>query len=368
MAATLGINWMACGLVASGKIRSETRVHLRSRHLLTPPRTYKIYRLIPKPWWKFWGAKAVEYEVLEAVKVEPGPNDPGGLYHSEPWPLPVPPEETGYVEFQAWTESGEAYSGILGSARLWIEEEERTTGWKAGVAVDAPVGALAAAVAGGPAGAAVAAATIKFKPNVATERSKEVKLVVRAPVDPRVRIRVLQGDEVIRYLRDVEAELGEVAGLRHGAMDALPPDTMSYFVDQPIEKDYVDTFVGPGSPVGVEVRLPDLADLRAAIALEVLNIEDGRLTRTPPIFATRIGDRVVLTDLTVDMLRDESRQILLDLARSNMDVAALAHAYDAPIGQLWLDLREAAEELGAASVGEAAAFVEMGMRVPEPAY
>jgi hypothetical protein len=364
MAATLGINWMACGVAASGTIPSETLVHLRSRHLLTPPLRYRIDRLIPKPWWNFWGAKAVEHEVLDAVKVEPGPNDPGGLYQSERWRLPVPPGQTGYVEFQAWTDSGEAYSGILGSARLWIAEEERTSGWEGEVAADVPAGAIAAATAaGGLAGAAVAVATVKVKPKIATKRSKKVNMVVRAPEDPRVRIRVLQGDDVIGYLREAEAELGEIVGFRHGSMDDLPPDTMSYFVDKPVEEDYFDTFVGPGSPVKVEVDLPDLADLRAAIALEVLNIEDGRVTRTQPIFASRIGDRVVLTDLTVDMLRDEPRQILLQLADSNLDVPTLAERRDEPIGQVWQVLREATDELGAASVGDAAAFVQMGMLV-----
>ena len=71
MAATLAIKWTACGVTVSGTIPSETLVFLRSRHLLTPPLTYTVHRLIPKPFWKFWGRTAEEETMLDAVKVEP---------------------------------------------------------------------------------------------------------------------------------------------------------------------------------------------------------------------------------------------------------------------------------------------------------
>jgi hypothetical protein len=78
MAAPLAISWRACDRAATGVIPSETLVYLRSRHLLMPPLTYRIDRLMPKPFWKFWGRKAVEETVLDAEKAEVGPNDPGG--------------------------------------------------------------------------------------------------------------------------------------------------------------------------------------------------------------------------------------------------------------------------------------------------
>jgi hypothetical protein len=362
MVATLGISWMACGLAANGTIPSETRVYLRSRHLLTPPLSYTINQLIPKPWWKGGGRKAIEYQVLNAERVESGPNDPGGLYHSELWSLPVPPDQSGYVEFQAWTDSGEAYSGVLGSARLWIEELDRTTGMEAEVAADVPGGAIAAAgVAAGPAGVALAATAVKVKPKVSGKRSKRVKWVVRAPVDPRVRIRVLQGEDVLTYLQETEAELVDILG---HSMSHLPSDTLTYFVDRPLEEDHFDRVVGPDASVEVEVLFPEDADLRAAIALEVLNIDDGRVTRTPPVFATHIGDRVVLTDLTLDMLRDEPREILTQLADVNADVGFLAEQRHQRVDEVWLALTQASEELGAASVGDAAAFVAMGVPIP----
>jgi hypothetical protein len=370
MPATLAINWYACGVAANGTVPSETLVHLRSRHLLTPPLTYRIDRLIPKPFWKFWGGEALEETVLDAMKVEPGPNDPGGVYQSALWRLPVPPDQNGYVEFRAWTDSGEAYSGKLASARLWIEEEERTTGMEAEASAEVPGAAAAgvAAAAAFPAAAAAVAAATKFKPKVATKRSKRVNLAVRAPLDPPVRIRVLQGEDVLTYLRDAEAEVGGTFDIGARSMHNLPPDTMTYFVDRPVEDHSFDTFVGPGSPVNVEIHLPDVADLRAAIALEVQNIEDGGVTRTPPIFASHVGDRVVLTDLTLDMLRDGPRRILNDLAEFNEDVAALAQARREDVAKVWQRLIEATQELGAASVGDAAAFVAMGMRVPASVY
>ena len=168
--------------------------------------------------------------------------------------------------------------------------------------------------------------------------------------------------------RDMEAELGKTYENPPSSMRDLPPDTMTYFVDRPVVDDSFDTFVGPGSPVQVEVGLPDVADLRAAIALEVLNIEDGRVTRTPPIFASHIGDRIVLTDLTLDMLRDEHRQILGELVESNTDVRALAQTRHEPVADVWQALIEATEELGAGSVGDAAAVAAAGMAVPAGAY
>jgi hypothetical protein len=68
------------------------------------------------------------------------------------------------------------------------------------------------------------------------------------------------------------------------------------------------------------------------------------------------------------MLRDEPRQILTDLAEFNADVGALAEARREDVAEVWQALMEAREELGAASVGDAAAFVAMGMRVPVGAH
>jgi hypothetical protein len=91
MPAELAIQWMKTNYVVGGPLPSGTLVWVRSRHLLNPPLAYRIYRLNPKPWWKPWGREVGEETVLDAVKVDPGPNDPGGLYRSNPdWSLPVP--------------------------------------------------------------------------------------------------------------------------------------------------------------------------------------------------------------------------------------------------------------------------------------
>jgi hypothetical protein len=227
-------------------------------------------------------------------------------------------------------------------------------------------------VVGGEVAATVSAAAggATVKPKIDAKRTKGTKYVVRAPLDPEVQIRVLQGPDVLSYLQEADTELAEIAGVEPGAMRNLPENTTTYFVDQPLEDASFEEKIGPQYSFELEVQLPDVADLRAAIALEVRNQEDGSLTRTPPIFATQVGDRVVLTDLTIDMLRDEHRQILTELAEANSDVSALAWARDQDIAEVWQALVAATEELGAGSVGDAAAFTATatGMRSPVGAH
>jgi hypothetical protein len=318
-----------------------------SRHLLNPPLTYRIDRLIPKPFWKFWGSDSMEEQALDARLLPSGPADPGGLYESYPlWQLPAPSDQTGHSEFRAQTDSGEAYSGILCSARMWLEEEDRTTASQKDMAAFATPGA------------------VLVKPKIQTNRGKTQRWVARAPEDPPVRIRILQGSDVIEYLRAVEAELGAALGIGARSMEDLPPETMTYFVDRPLNENTYDRTIGPGSPVDIEVQLPLVSDLRAAIALEVVNLEDATATRTPPIFATAVGDGLILTDLTLDMLRPEPRRLLSNLAERNGDVAGFAAELGEDVTEVWQRLVEATEELGAGSVGEAVSIAAFGTLTP----
>lgn len=350
MAPLLSIKWMACGRDANGStLPSETPVYVQSRHTQNPPRQYRIERLIPKPIWKIWARQTIDVTVWDAISVNAGPTDPGGLYESRPeWVLPVVGGQVGYAQFRAWTDSGDAYSGLLGSARLWIEEVSRVSQSRGDVGAYVP-GALPIATV--------------FRPRIAVDRTKQVKWVTRAPVDPEVRIRLLQGPEVFDYLQAVDAEMRDSVDFSPGSLFSFPTDTMTYFVDQPLDDTSIDTSVGPESPAEVEAHLPDVADLRAAIALEVLNLEDESVIRSSPVFATRVGDRVILTDLTIDMLRDQAREILTELADANGSVDNLAAARGEDAGEVWERLVEATQELGAGSVGEAAAlFATMGTR------
>lgn len=102
---------------------SDTSVLLSSRHHLTPPRQYIIYKELPKPFWFIWGADLQEVTTLDALAYKDSPMTLGSRYFSEPmWNLPAPPSESGYVTFRAWTDTRDACSGSLGSARLWLEE------------------------------------------------------------------------------------------------------------------------------------------------------------------------------------------------------------------------------------------------------
>jgi hypothetical protein len=68
------------------------------------------------------------------------------------------------------------------------------------------------------------------------------------------------------------------------------------------------------------------------------------------------------------MLSDEPRQILTELAESNGDVVALAASRREPVAEVWRALMEATEELGAGSVGDAAALAAMGMPISANAH
>ena len=178
-----------------------------------------------------------------------------------------------------------------------------------------------------------------------------------------MQIHVLQGEAALSYLLAADADIATINGVNSGAMTDLPPDTATYFFEQPLEDASFDVFIGPEAGFDVEVELPEVEGLRAAIALEVVNTEDGSVARSAPIFATHVGDRLVLTDLTLDLLRDEPRQILTELAEANGDVHALADTRQEAIADVWRALVAATDELGAGSVGDAAAFTATAMGI-----
>ena len=126
MPADLAITWMKKYNAISGPLPPQTLLWLRSRHQMNPPNSYRIYRWNPKPWWKFWGQVVrVPEQPLDAIKLEGDAADPGGVYRSaQDWSLGTPTNQTGRADFQAWTDSGEACSGIMSSAYVWIAAED----------------------------------------------------------------------------------------------------------------------------------------------------------------------------------------------------------------------------------------------------
>jgi hypothetical protein len=143
----------------------------------------------------------------------------------------------------------------------------------------------------------------------------------------------------------------------HRAMRELPADTMTYFVDRPLEEVALTHQLLPEEPLTVAIQVRDREDLRAAVCLRVRNVEDGSITTSPPIFLTHFRDRLFASDLTVDIFRRERHDLLIMLEEERLSVERLAGRLNQDVEEVWSQLIEAAEELGADSVGAAALFV-----------
>jgi hypothetical protein len=180
---------------------------------------------------------------------------------------------------------------------------------------------------------------------------------VRVVEDPWVQISVLQAGLVLDNLRLLETEYQNETLQSHRGMWELPDDTLTYFVDRPLEDVLLTHQLQPEEPLTVAVRVQDRLDLRAAICLRVQNLEDGSVATTPPIFLTHFRDRLFASHLTVEIFRRESRDLLLMLDAEHLDVERLSRRLNQDVQETWSQLVDAAEEFGADSVGAAALFV-----------
>ncbi len=90
------------------------------------------------------------------------------------------------------------------------------------------------------------------------------------------------------------------------------------------------------------------------------NLDDGTVSVTPPRFLTHVRDNLVATDLTSDQLEDDALHVLRRFEELGFDVPSLAEEMRIDATELWLELVDATEQLGAPSVAEAAAVVGFG--------
>lgn len=342
MPAEFAITWMKITTSMSGPLPPETKLWLRSSGLNPSPTRYNIYRVNPKPWWKVFGEHTLEpTQTIDAIPLVGAPQDPGGVYRSvADWGLGGPNKQTGRADFQAWTDSDTAYSGIMSSAYVWVATAEQANSW------------------GWQAGGDVATTGIgKVRADISGKISKKQKYKVRAPLDPDVQIRVLQGPAVLSYLEDADAEISELNKAIGGATIDLLRHS-GYFEATPLEESLFKATIGPDAGFDVDIELPEAEGLRAALAVEVRdNDDDALLARSNPLFVTNVGDRLVLTDLTSDLLRDQPFKLLTEFVQYASDVESLAAARNQAIDDTWRELVAATTELGAGSVGDAAAFV-----------
>jgi len=343
MAAKPTMNWfdpLKRRSVDGSMLPSDTGVRLSSRHHITPPSQYIVYRELPKSFWAFWGADREEVTRLDAMAQAGSPVTLGSRYFSEPlWNLPAPPKQSGFITFRAWTDTEDASSGTLGSARIWLEE----------ISSSGRVGASAGASISGP--------SLSIGPEVSADRDFERHWRVRVVEDPWVQISVLQAELVLDHLRLLANEYQDGALQPHRGIWELPDDTLTYFIDRPLEDVFLTHQLQPEEPLTIAVRVQDRHDLKAAICLRVQNLEDGSVTTTPPIFLTHFRDRLFASDLTIETFRQEARDLLLMLEAERLDVERLSRRLNQDVQETWNQLVDAAEEFGADSVGAAALFV-----------
>ena len=314
-----------------------TSVRLTSRFHQVDPQQYLIERLLPKPFWRFWGQDTVEISRLEAL-LGPAGDSLGGTFCSDPaWALPMPENQMGVVTFRASSDPGDARSGTLSSGALILEEMVTSGVKSAELSAELPLPA------------------VTIGPRLKGSRAYEQRWRVRVADDPPVKLTLIQAEDVLAHLRQLEQEVEQELGMPpHGGMHDLPPDTLTYFVDEVAADVAVTWQLVPDQPMGVSLLVPETLHLRAAACLRLQSLDDGSVTTSTPRFFTSVRDRLVVTDLTVEMLRPEPRDLLIQLADVGFDVARLAGELSRPAAEVWGSLTDAAEELGASSVSDAA--------------
>ena len=355
MAARPVVNWMkpkdAKGRAWQGadgnSLPAGWPVRLTSRHHLAPPASYEVFRLLPKPFWKFWGDDQVRETGFDAVP-DPGiPASLGTRYWSDPiWGLGSPNPESGTASFRAVTDSGDAESGVLRSERVLLQRLQ-------GRAADQVSGEV---------GAGVFLPHFQLGGRTGAGKQSELSWTAEVARDPWVEVSLLQGEEVLEHLQRLEDAFAD--GESRGTMRDLPGETLAYFVDRAADDASFTGRLEPGEPLVITVAVPHRYDLRGAICLRVRDLEDGSVTTSPPVFLTGLADQVLTTDLTLEMLRPEPRDLLRMLDETRLDVSGLAERLGEPAETTWQRLIGATEELGADSVADAVGFVALGLAVP----
>ncbi|MBV9099295.1 MAG: hypothetical protein JO079_14680 [Frankiaceae bacterium] len=327
--------------VDGATLPSGTGVRLTSRRHLQPPSEYEVYRVIPKPFWRFWGAAELLETRLEAV-----PNSLGevGGWHSsaDVWHLPEPLNASGTVTFHARADTRDGQSGRLSSARLWLDEikQHRTIT--------------------GEATARIALPGVELGPRGRSEGGVERSWRVQVATDPWISISLLQGPEVAEHLASLEQDYsGLFDAMPAPVMTDLPPDTATYFVDRPVNEATATVRIEPHEGATVRVAIPNRRDLRAAICLSVTDLDSGERFVSDPVFITSIRDRTITTDMTFDMLSEAGREVLQMFDEMSLDVFALAERLGLSAPATWQSLVSAADELGADSITDAASFAAL---------
>lgn len=203
-------------------------------------------------------------------------------------------------------------------------------------------------------------ASLRLSPSLKTGRTEQFD--VRAATDPRVRISIIQEEALLWDLTSFaddfahrsDGDLQQVDLLGAGA------DVEAYFAGNPlaVEDPSGDFLVDAGHPLSLSIDVPQSDSLRAAFAVSVTDIENGRKFVSEPVFLTSVRGEVISTGLPAGLLDDESIRILSVLDQAG-DIETAAQLERDSVDGTWRRVVDATEQLGADNVGDAIALVSI---------
>ena len=363
------IHWwdVSKGGLADGNLRSpNTPLRLRSEHHYKPAGNYEIYRLPPKFLRSLRRSKWVT-SIGAGVAAAPS----SSVYWStEDWPLsePEPQNIVSFFKARAINQKGRRIRGrsaLIRSSLLSIDEQQRSRKSTGGV------------------GAIVHVFTLGAQGEVVLTQ----KWVARAPIDPRVEISLMHGEELLGHLSEVAnhfeeqgrdddfEEQGPADFEEQGRADfseMLGQDGATYFVDEPSPampdlSQRLEGDVGAGQPVTIEVEVGRSETLRTAYAVKLQDVESGYITISDPVFLTAIRGEIIKTHLPLSLLSQGASDVLRAFVEAGGDLRVLAEQYGRTTETVWDDLVSATDELGADSVYDAATFASQNVDLRVPA-
>ena len=136
-----------------------------------------------------------------------------------------------------------------------------------------------------------------------------------------------------------------------GAADRQASDPL------PMEEESVTRSLEPAAPLKIAVWAPRSDNLRAAFSVVIADPETDQTVVADPVFLTSIRGEIIATDLPLELLRDESQEILTLLDDARGSASKLSARLDSSMRETWERVVAATEELGTANVGEAVNFV-----------
>lgn len=329
----------------------RSKVRLRSKHHLVPPPGYQVSELVPKFLHRWRGDR----EVLVVPHLDAVPDhtaDLNSVYWSEEFELPGPRNQERESRYKPRFAGGfdpgfPVEAAEIRCCGLFIDEMQRRRLAQAHLVPAVSHAGTKAALGkvGGEYG------------SVTTYRAE-------TPVDPEVKVSLLQGTELASHLIAVAASFTETFTSIGNFEDFLGGNVTAYFGENSLPSDEVRTKIGPADPLWIEVGAPISDDLRTAFAVVVTIIDTGESVVSDPLFLTSIRGDIIATDIPVELLSPEATDVLRELDEERGDVSKLAARQSWTTEEAWEHVVAATVELGATSVDEAVAFVSFTLTSP----